>query len=401
VAAIGRSEFVDRHFAALAAARAALQGAQHDALRAQVHAALGRAPAAASEAPAPAPAPASGPIAVWQESTRNWLMELALAGFQQIEAQTIAPFLSTLEHLQGEPATVRQAALLTGLLHELLDALPVSALPAIPLYRWTDLWTRAMLGSILPPVPAGGTKVNGDLTLLGADLRQHGYAVSCDIYALLETDTARLVRLTLSAFKVSVIAGADVWSCFPKTTHELIYALSEHLMLKVEGMTLLPSGDLLWDGKAKEGNSVDFMKLAAERLGVGVKDAPTAPTADPLDRHPVQLAEPVYLEGYQVTAGDAPGLDLGDGVVLPVAVQRLSRAAELKPEHVGQSKAMLGLLRFDAGRWEVHPLAVVLNNKKAEVVFIGSGGFAALTGKPAKTLTILKERASKLLRQKA
>src|SRR5215471_7266853 len=42
VAALGRNEFVEHHFGAVAAARAALQGAQYDALRAQAAAALGR-----------------------------------------------------------------------------------------------------------------------------------------------------------------------------------------------------------------------------------------------------------------------------------------------------------------------------------------------------------------------
>ena len=45
-----------------------------------------------------------------------------------------------------------------------------------------------------------------------------------------EAETARAVRLTLSAFKVSVIAGADMWSCFPPQTHELIRGLSQHLV---------------------------------------------------------------------------------------------------------------------------------------------------------------------------
>jgi hypothetical protein len=166
-------------------------------------------------------------------------------------------------------------------------------------------------------------------------------------------------------------------------------------------MTMLPSGDLLWDGKASPVKNAAFMQLAAERLAPGVKDAPASPTADPLDRHPVQLAEPIYLGSYKPTNGAAPALDLGDGVALPVAVKRLSAAAELKAAHVGESKALLGLLRFDSGRWEVQPLAVVLNNRKEEVVFTGSGAYQALTGKPAKTLSILKERASKLLRQKS
>src|SRR5690242_8601595 len=80
VEALGRNEFVERHFAAVAAARAALQGAQYDALRKQAAAALGRPPAdGAAEAPGDAAVPES--VKVWQESTRHWLMEIAIAGF--------------------------------------------------------------------------------------------------------------------------------------------------------------------------------------------------------------------------------------------------------------------------------------------------------------------------------
>src|SRR5438105_1873572 len=90
LAAVGRNEFVDRHFAALAAARAALQAAQYDALRTQANTALGR---KISEKPAEqsysTPTEAAGSLGVWQESTRNWLMELALAGFQQLEESTL------------------------------------------------------------------------------------------------------------------------------------------------------------------------------------------------------------------------------------------------------------------------------------------------------------------------
>src|SRR5207245_2887330 len=112
LAALGRNEFVDRHFAALAGARAALQGAQYDALRAQAAAALGR-PAAEEvpESPPSAQAELPQPVKAWQESTRHWLMELAPAGFKQLEYQTLAPFAATLEQLQGEPPLTRLAAL--------------------------------------------------------------------------------------------------------------------------------------------------------------------------------------------------------------------------------------------------------------------------------------------------
>jgi hypothetical protein len=398
VSAIARSEFVDRHFVSLAAARAALQGAQFDALRAQVDGVLGR-PGAAPPDPVSVPALEDGPVAVWQESTRNWLMELALAGFQQLEAQTVAPFASTLEHLQAEPRTLRLAAILTGFLNELLEAMPMSALTALPLYRWSDLWTRSMIAAVRPPVAPTGRKVDGKLTLFGADLRQSGFVVSADLYALLEGEITRVVRLTLSSFKVNVISGADLWSCFSTTTHDLLRALSQRSRLAVRGATLLSNGQLLWDGETQGGKAVEFLPLAT-RLAPGAANPPPPPLVDPVDRHPLQLAEPIFLDRFQPTGGDNLSLDLGDGVVLPVAVRRLGRASELQPEHVKQSKALLGLLRFDAGHWEVQPLAVVLDDKKGEVVFTGSSAAQSLGGKAAKTLATLKERASKLLRQK-
>src|SRR5262249_36486391 len=154
----------------------------------------------------------------------------------------------------------RLAAVLTGFLNELLESLPVSALPAIPAYRWSDLWSRAMLASARPPAPPSGLKVRGTLTLLGADLHEHGSFASCAVYALLEGDApARLVRLTASTWKVNVVSGRDLWACFPAGADELLRGLSAHQSYTVEGMTLLPGGALLWDGKAKAGRLSDWL----------------------------------------------------------------------------------------------------------------------------------------------
>jgi hypothetical protein len=125
------------------------------------------------------------------------------------------------------------------------------------------------------------------------------------------------------------------------------------------------------------------------------------PEAAPGDRHPVQLAEPVYLEGYRARAGEEPGLDFGDGVVLDVAVQRVSPASELRPEHVTRSDALFGLLRFDGGRWAVQPLAVRLAGKKGGAEFTGSGAYAFVRKRRGETLAVLQERASRLLRKKS
>jgi hypothetical protein len=399
VAALTRNEFVDKHFAALAAARAAVQGAQYDALRAHAAAALGRPLGKPGVETAAVPPQASGPLGTWLESTRHWLMELAIAGFRQLEPQALAPFTATLEHLQGEAQASRVAALLTGFLGELLGAMPVAALPHAPIYRWVDLWTRAMIGALRAPVALTGAKVAGRLTVLGVDLHHHGSFVSFDAYALLEqADSARLVRITQSSYKVDVVLREEMWQCFSMNIDPLIRAIAQRVALKVDGMTLLPTGDLLWDGKATVGKPVDAMGLAERLLAAGAKDAPEAPTVAPADRHPVQIADPIYLTNYQVQKGEPPTLQFADGAELPLAVARISPASELQAAAAAESKAMLGLLRFDGGGWSVQPLAVV-GAKAAE--YTGSGVYEYVGKKKGATLAVLQERASRLLRQKS
>ena len=400
VEALGRNEFVERHFAALAAARAALQGAQYDALRAHAAQALGRpAPGSVEEAEGGGPLPEA--VKGWQESTRHWLMELAIAGFGQLDPQALAPFAATLEQLQGEPAATRLAALLTGFHNELLRSLPISALPYVPIYRWADLWTRAMVGSLRAAPSAAGRKVNGTLSPLGMDLRQHGFFVSTEVYGLLEDDGARLVRVTLSSYKVDVVRGAELGRCFGKAAEPLLKGLCGRSSLKVKDATLLPTGDLLWDGEAKAGKAFAWADLAAKGLAPGATDVPTLPGVAAADRHPVQLAEPVYLEGYKAVEDDGWRLEFDDGATLGMATSRMGRSSELSPEHLKKSRGLFGLLRFDSGAWAVQPLAVSRPGEKPPETFVGSALFDAPPKKKKPTLAILQERASRLLRKKS
>jgi hypothetical protein len=395
VEALTRNEFVERHFGVMAAARAALQGAQYDALRKQAAAALGRsAPESSADGPA---AIVPEPVRVWQESTRHWLMEIAIAGFGQLEPQTLAPFAATLEQLQAEQLTTRLAALLTGFQQELLNAMPIAALPEVPAFRWADLWTRAMIAALRPPSSLVGTKVSGTLSPLGMDLRHHGFFVSADVYGVLERDKeARLVRVTLSSYKVDVIGGGQTWQCFGASAEPLLKAISEVQALAVSDATLLATGDLLMDGKAKVKSGWASLDAAQKWLAPGA--AVPLPSVAALDRHPVQIAEPVYLEPYTPNK-EGTAVDLGEGVSLRVATERISGMSELQSEHVAHSSKMLGLLRFDAGAWAVQPLAVA--GPKGSILTGMEAAEPPRTGKKKPTLVILKERASRLLRKKA
>jgi len=149
--AIQANEFLERYFAILAVVRAAMQGMLFDTLQQQVSNLLGRTQLEqiniedkSGELPAH--------LSVWLESVRHWLMEIALVGYARLESATLVPFLATLEQIQGEPLLIRQSALLTGFFNELMGLVPIADTNTIPLYRWVDLWSQAMIVSLQPIV---------------------------------------------------------------------------------------------------------------------------------------------------------------------------------------------------------------------------------------------------------
>lgn len=386
--ALARGEFVERHVVALAAARAALQGARHDALWAQVRAALGR-PADPGPAALPAPA-APDPLL---EGVRHWLMELAITGFARLDAGALLPFLGTLERLRQQPELARLAFLLTAFADELLARVPLAA-DAVPLLRWCDLWSAAMLcacGRAAAPEP---TPVSGTLCPLGVELRERGPLISLLVYALLlRPEGAEVVRLTRSRFKVDAIGGEVAWLLLPDLA-PLVEALGQGLA--VRDMPLLPSGDLLWLPEQAQGlQKVKLLDELERLLAPGAPAAASLRPPPPLERHPLQIAEPVLLSGYRL---GQDGLELPDGPTLPLD-PRWSPAQELSPALLEGSARMLALLRFDAGRWSAQPLAAAPAGGKLTCVGQAS---LKLFKKPPKSnpVAILEERASRLLRRK-
>jgi hypothetical protein len=334
----------------------------------------------------------------------------------QLGPETLLPFAATLEKLQGERAMVRPAALFTGLFNELCAALPIAALPAIPTFRWVDLWSRAMLLAMRPPAPPRAERVTGDLSVIGTDLRQHANFVSAVAYGLLDEagksgQPPRLVRASVSAFKVDVLTGSEAWGLLKAPARTLLTAIGKRSRLKLTGMELLSTGDLAWDDKRAEvGGEHAAMADAAKWLAPGAPGAALRPVDAALDRHPAQIAEPVFLEGYRgvarsANAGGAAELTLAGGALLPVAAERMSGTLDFGSDEIARSQKLVGLLRFDAGRWALQPLALAMGGKKPEVLSAGQRGAAAAAGGDAggrdSALATLRERAGKLLRAKS
>jgi hypothetical protein len=124
-----------------------------------------------------------------------------------------------------------------------------------------------------------------------------------------------------------------------------------------------------------------------------------------VDRHPAQLAEPIHLTGFKVVKQDAikskkPSqselLEEKALEVLPLGGARVSDSSGMTIDRIEKAQELIGLLRFDRGRWAIQPLGIKAGTK------------AELSGTPPQslkakddTVAVLRERASKLLRKKS
>ena len=348
------------HLVALAAGRAALFGAVTDALLAE----RGVGSTTVDVGPATSPSAGQRPKL---EGLRQWLVEIALAGFAQLDVATLAPILPTIAAIEQTDGLGRLAATVTGFAHELLDHAPTSALAELPRRRWADLWARCLLGTVVLPETPGTRTVDGRLFVLGADVRHHERLVSVVVHGVFEGGGARsFVRTTLSSWKVNAISGPDVWNLLRSRAPELFAALAAPAVLTLSGACLSSTGELSL-GKVQSTSTFD--PFALDFSGV------ILPSPAPRDRHPILIAIPAKDPG------------------LPLDLSRSGPLLDLADE-VADAASVIGLARWDES-WRFQPLLV--KTKKGKLV--GASVTLALADKvKADARTVLAERASKLLR---
>jgi hypothetical protein len=398
VVAISSNEFVDKHFAVIASARASIQGALFDTLQSQVRSLLGRTEIAEVEVAESSESPNN--VKVLLASVRHWLMEIALVGYGRLDTATLVHFAGTLEQIQAEPLLIRQAAILTGYLNELMRHVPVVDSQAIPVYRWVDLWTQAMIGTLRPANLPKSQPISGNLEILGLDLRQHANLVSFTAYGLLDANNqTQLVRVTQSAYKVDAINNEQIWLLFTNAT-ALLDAFAQSRILRLKDTPLLPTGDLLWQGQGELGQNYNLMERAEKFFAENAGNSLVYSTVAASDRHPIQLAEPIFLSKYKVIKNDEDVvLSWGDAGELSIAKERISSLSELNLDAIAKSQQIFGLLRFDAGKWTVQPLAVTVKNK---TIYTGQTAASVISKKDSikgSVVGILQERSSRLLRK--
>jgi hypothetical protein len=389
------------HLTALAAARTALLGSVHDALRAQVAEATGR-PQGNDEPAAPGGQSAEN----LRGAARSWLSDLARSGWQGLDSDVVAGSAPVVSAMLPDQALRRLATLLDGFAAELGASCPGSTLGRVPVRRWADLWSRAMLltlpGTAGPPATGQAT---GRLLPLGIDLQEHPTAVQAQVHAVFEPADGggpRLVRASVCAPKPDTVIGVGVWPLL-RPSLSLLAAYSDGRSMDIDGMPVTAEGDLIWsDSRARPGKPADPFTTARVAL-----PAATDPPAAPLDRHPARIAVPVFLEGYAVGDHDGALTCTVAGYPLAVDTARIPAAGPLTARAVAASSACIGLLRWDAGAYSVQPLAVVSTERKRALPVHAGGWAGGATDKhgvkaeqaAADAMAVLRERAGRLLRK--
>lgn len=399
IAGSGTQEYV----AALAGARSAVLGAVHDALLGQVDVALGR-----SRAPwAPVPAAVPGEVSPALAGVRAWLSEVAVTGWRGVDHELVAGAGSAVEAALAVPELRRLAVLLDGFAAELRACVPVAVMSQVPQRRWADLWSRGVLlaqDSAAHAVLGVAERVSGRLLPLAVDVHEHDTAVQIQVHALLEPadgGSPRLVRTAVGAAKVDSIVGPALWRLLAAQP-VLLAALAQRRGVMVADLPM-QGADVHWhDDRAQLDEPVDPFAAARVLLPGALAAAP-----HPVDRHPAGIAEPVLIEGYAVSDQEGELTVELDGHQLAVAVDRLPSCGPLTPELVAASSTCLGLLRWDAGRWLLQPVAVQATVKR-KVVAVHTGDWACgvtdakvakADAKAGDAVTVLRERAGRLLRR--
>ncbi|KOV86810.1 hypothetical protein [Nocardia sp. NRRL S-836] len=388
----------EEHFVSLAAARVALFGSVHDAVLQRVDQATGR-----GRAEELVPATGSDQPLNLLLAARSWLSDLARAGWRGIDHDLVAGAAPVVSALLPVPELRRLATLLDGFAAELAASCPGSALERVPVRRWGDLWSRAVLLTLPGALRTGTTTVSGRLLPLGVDLQEHPTAAQAQVHAVLEPadgGAPLLVRASVSAPKPDSVVGAGIWQLLrPHLT--LLTAVSEGRAMELTDMPMTGEGDLLWaEPCARMGEPADPFTTAR----VVLPTASALPTAA-LDRHPARIAAPVFLDGYGVEPD--PLAFTVSGQRIAVDADRIPAAGPLTPEAVAASSECIGLLRWDAGTFRVQPLAVLAVARKKSVA-LHAGAWAGGAGtdkagvKAEKAATdavaVLRERAGRLLR---
>jgi len=378
------------NFVHLAAVRSALNGAVYDALLEQVSTDLAYQfdPITASSTKVDHPL---------LTSCAEWLKEIALVGFESLEREQLNHFSQTLDNLLENPAFRPQSTLLTGLVNELGYSIPIGNDKLVPLRRWGDLWSKAMMNCYGQLQESEVKTVSGIFEILGSEILQHNNSVALRVYGLLEIEGGKnFTQFSVQAFKVDTIVGFESWklfSDFPK----LLKTLAKNLAISLDSVRMYPNGVWEWtEDKITLLKSVKSLALAAKEL----KDSHFY-KMPAYQRHPVHLKVPIYLKDYQIIESEESLQLQIEEQSIPIDTHRFSSMSVLDIDKLKTSDESFGFLLFDNNQWSFQPLTVRFGKTVVHNGLAAEKAPVKLVKKKVKStdsFKILKERAEKLLR---
>lgn len=391
---IVKGNFQLQYFKIIAGARMSLTGSMYDSLINELEKADGISWTAPDEL---AFADEASPLL---DSCMEWLKEIAINGFESLEHSQLQPFNQTLENLMKSPEHYRQSCLLIGFINELSQSIPVSAMDSIPLRRWADLWSKAVMNSVALPQNDASKTVSGDLYVLGTDIFQHNNCVSMKCYGILKDgEQKQFVDFSITSYKVATIIGQENWKLFAGYP-VLMKALSLNKYIAINGLSLVSNSTLVWDeSKVAMKSAYAPMDIAKEDL----KDAVLYKSPS-FDRHYIHIIQPVFLENYKVSVNDDECSISIDGTELPLDTDRLTSMSVIDLKMIKASKQCFGFIRFDGEQWFFQILSINAVIKKKEYCIhnaTSAMGIPKDIGKKSRkgdSFEILKERSSRLLR---
>ncbi|WP_338396173.1 hypothetical protein [Fulvitalea axinellae] len=394
--ALVRGELKSEYFKTIAGARLSLTGAIYDAqLNLLEDAGFGK-------WTAPQETPPAQPESPLLESCLEFLTEMAINGFDSLENEQLQPFSQTLDNLLKNPQYNRQSSLLIGFINELSQSIPIHSMSSVPLRRWADMWSRAVINSTCVVENGKDETISGELFILGTDINQHSNCVSLKCHGIVQNETEnRFVNLTITTYKVDTIVGPECWNLF-KDYSDLVTALSENKSLQISELPIVSDNALLWDEtKVELLNAFSPLEVAKEHLAEAVQYKVPS-----FDRHYVHICAPVFLEGYKVKVADGEHRIVADGFEMNVDKSRMSSMSLLTPAMIKTSLSCFGFMRFDGVNWTFQVLTVNTVVKKKEYVVHNATNCGSTVPPAIKkkkkandSFSILKERSSRLLRK--
>ncbi len=386
VAGLKQGRYSEKNFAILAAARTSLSGAVYDALIQELDKSF-----SITRIPSYEENFEDSPLKI-QSGVSHILTELAVTGFSQVSGEMLESFHQTSEQLSDEPSLIRLSALLNGFINE-MKTVSSGTMEQIPVTRWTDLWTRAMIMTLkVPKEPATGKK-SGELFILGIDAPRHPSFVTLNFYGILtDKDKSSLTTFSLSSHTVDSIVQNDIWLLFDRIP-VLKESLAKGLSIKITDMPALENNILLWDDKcAKKGSQCELFEKAVALSDCERTKIPAS------ERHPVHINELLFIDKYLYKDGKI----FSANPEVKVDLRRLISFSPIDSKTVKGMHRAVGILRYDS-EWLFQPLAIEkIINRKFVVIHNGQNCLDnTKAGKKQKenNVAILRERASRLLRK--